>query len=901
MASFGAAWQGNYYCQTEIILESQSIANNTSTFLVRVWFGTAAGWWIDANFNAGAYVGGSWVAGFSSVQKYVAGGSSALFVDTRQTRTHNNDGTLTLNISGNVSTNNVVTFNQWSGGNYTFPTIPRATDPNWSGNFEAGTAKTINLPRASSSFTHDVSYSFGSVPMTSIATGAGVTTSWTPDVSLLNQIPNAASGPGTLRVVTKNGGTVIGTKDKSFTLSAAPTVVPSISAVLWDDDNTTVKNNIGAFVKSASRIKGSVTAAGVYGSTITSKGLIVNGSPIPENTTISVETSGTIAASGTATDSRGRTVTQPATFDVLDYAAPKAVTFTVDRTDSTGTPQDDGQYLKLTLDASVQSLIVSSTQKNSMKIVVKTRPISSSTWTTRNTINTGLTYNSSVLISGGGIYLASSSYVVRVEITDKVSDAVETGGYASNKTVATGTVTLDLNGTNVGIGKFHENGKLDVAGDIYSDGIKVSKEGHTHTINDLTNFDYKEVYLDPAYLGGSSAKVVEDGVLSSVSYPWKNAYIPTSSRKVGLQRFGSDWYITGQIPIEEISIELGSGWVPYNFSASSYEFKSKITAHKLDSGLVVLGGLVRFPSGAPASGSLVGTLPPGYRPDYVILHHIMVSEAIYGLYIYPNGDIKIASTLPSAPYLSLDGVAFFAAGSVTWTDIGSGGSSFASNYSSTSGHTTDFGPPAFYKDPYGVVWFRGLVTMAAGTNADNSRIINLPDSCKALRYQHLATVGWGSYAAVGADHAVGALNWKPNSPNAAGRWISLAGVRIVTADAKTSTLNSWFEFIGYSSSWAPYNPTTFSKPELLMRSDGLRMSLGLMASGSMAAPMVILPDEYWPTQGRLIHPTTSNTYATSRLNMTGDKTISTNYPPGSFTPTSGGNGFFSIDGLLWVP
>lgn len=479
MASFGAAWQGNYYCQTEIILESQSIANNTSTFLVRVWFGTAAGWWIDANFNAGAYVGGAWVAGFSSGQRYVAGGSSALFVDTRQTRTHNNDGTLTLSISGNVSTNNVVTFNQWSGGDYTFPTIPRATDPNWSGNFEAGTAKTINLPRASSSFTHDVSYSFGSIPMTSIATGAGVTTSWTPDVALLNQIPNAASGSGTLRVVTKNGGTVIGTKDKSFTLSAAPTVVPSISAVLWDDDNTTVKNNIGAFVKSASRIKGSVTAAGVYGSTITSKGLIVNGSPIPENTTISVETSGTIAASGTATDSRGRTVTQSATFNVLDYAPPKAVTFTVNRTDSTGAPKDDGQYLKLTLDASVQSLIVSSTQKNSMKIVVKTRPISSSTWTTRNTIDTGLTYTSSVLISGGGIYLASSSYVVRVEITDKVYNTVETGGYAANKTVATGTVTLDLNGSNVGIGKFHENGKLDVAGDIFTSG-SISSNGNIY-------------------------------------------------------------------------------------------------------------------------------------------------------------------------------------------------------------------------------------------------------------------------------------------------------------------------------------------------------------------------------------------------------------------------------------
>lgn len=161
---------------------------------------------------------------------------------------HNADGTKVANASGAL-TMPFIGWDLWVGsGDFNLPTIPRATTPNWSGNFVAGQAKTINLPRASSNFLHDVHYSFGTAKSWFVS-NAGVTTTFTPPLELLNQIPNATSGTGTFTTNTKSGGTVIGTKYNNYTLTAGPEIVPTISQVLWDDDNTTVKNNIGAFVQ----------------------------------------------------------------------------------------------------------------------------------------------------------------------------------------------------------------------------------------------------------------------------------------------------------------------------------------------------------------------------------------------------------------------------------------------------------------------------------------------------------------------------------------------------------------------------------------------------------------------------------------------------------------------------
>ena len=90
---------------------------------------------------------------------------------------HNADGTKSFTVAA---------FSGWLFGNgdytaaaksFTLPTIPRATTPAI-GLVTIGGKATISLPRASTAFTHTLSYSFGSASGT-IATKAGSSYTWT--------------------------------------------------------------------------------------------------------------------------------------------------------------------------------------------------------------------------------------------------------------------------------------------------------------------------------------------------------------------------------------------------------------------------------------------------------------------------------------------------------------------------------------------------------------------------------------------------------------------------------------------------------------------------------------------------------------------------------------------------
>ena len=119
---------------------------------------------------------------------------------------HNSDGTKTISVSASASNVDVVGNASISAKSFGLTTIPRASTASVSGGWSwtAGSANTIAISRASTSFTHNITYVFGSQSGT-IASAAGTSQSWTPPVSLLTQIPNAVSGTGTITVQTKNG------------------------------------------------------------------------------------------------------------------------------------------------------------------------------------------------------------------------------------------------------------------------------------------------------------------------------------------------------------------------------------------------------------------------------------------------------------------------------------------------------------------------------------------------------------------------------------------------------------------------------------------------------------------------------------------------------------------------
>ena len=137
-----------------------------------------------------------------------------------KTIAHKDDGSKSISVAFSIDMAKAsYTPGPMSGtGSMALTTIARATQPTLSpSSVTMGNTMTINLPRAASSFTHDVSYSFGSLSNVSIQTGATTSASWSVPLDLAKQIPNAPSGTGIITVVTKNNGSPIGTKTASFT------------------------------------------------------------------------------------------------------------------------------------------------------------------------------------------------------------------------------------------------------------------------------------------------------------------------------------------------------------------------------------------------------------------------------------------------------------------------------------------------------------------------------------------------------------------------------------------------------------------------------------------------------------------------------------------------------------
>lgn len=288
----------------------------------------------DGSFN----IGTSWVKIGSTVSKTV---------------THNADGTKTISLKGFFDSQGLTSKldDLTVSGNVTLKTIPRASSFSLSAStVTAGsTNMTVNITRASSSFTHTVQWKLGS--HTKSTTGVGTSASYTIPESWLDAIPNSTSGTGTVTVTTYNGSTKIGSTSKSFTVKAASDVVPSFTGITFTRIDGDVPADWGIYVRTKSKVAVKITgAAGVYGSAIKSYSISGGGysGTAASLTTGFLNTAGTVTFTAKITDSRGRTATKTASITVTDYAPPVLSSVAGFRCDSAGTEQDDGNYISLT-------------------------------------------------------------------------------------------------------------------------------------------------------------------------------------------------------------------------------------------------------------------------------------------------------------------------------------------------------------------------------------------------------------------------------------------------------------------------------------------------------------------------------------------------------------------------
>lgn len=340
-----------------ITQNSQSIDNNTSNVTVKA---TVA--WTYGSWNATGKCYGSitidgtkysWT-GLTFNTSAKTSGSQTIMTKTVNV-SHNSDGSKTLNCSASFYTG-VSSGTVTDTASKTLTTIPRATTPTLSpASTNMGSTVTISLPRASSDFTHNLAYKFGSESSyTSIATGVGTSYTWTvPDKA--TSIPAATSGQFTIRVQTVNDGDVIGTEYAYLTGKVPTSVVPTVSALTLAEATTGLASQYGAYIQNKSTLAVSITAAGAKGSTISAYQTLLQGKTYTTKSFTSdlLTSSGTLTVKTRVKDSRGRWSEYKTTsITVLAYSKPKITVFRGWRCNSAGSATDDGVYLSV--DCSVQ-------------------------------------------------------------------------------------------------------------------------------------------------------------------------------------------------------------------------------------------------------------------------------------------------------------------------------------------------------------------------------------------------------------------------------------------------------------------------------------------------------------------------------------------------------------------
>lgn len=190
---------------------------------------------------------------------------------------------------------------------------------------DIGSAPTIQISRNSTSFTHTLTYEFGSLSGT-IATKTTSTTitSWKFPTSFYAQIPNAKSGTGTITCNTYSGDTLLGTKTCSFTATTneslcKPTLSPTVedsnseAVALTGDANTFIRYISDAAITSGAAARNSATLKSIK--------VTCGSQSITTSTgTIQKVDSGTFTF--TATDSRGYSTTQTIEKTLINYINP---------------------------------------------------------------------------------------------------------------------------------------------------------------------------------------------------------------------------------------------------------------------------------------------------------------------------------------------------------------------------------------------------------------------------------------------------------------------------------------------------------------------------------------------------------------------------------------------------
>lgn len=373
---------------------------------------------------------------------------------------HNADGTKSITIGARFTTKSSYV----SGGRVTnrsvaLTNIPRASTFTLSASsVNIGSSITVNITRASSSFTHKVTFKLGTNTQT--VENVGTSTTFTLPAAWYSQLPSSTSGTATVTVQTFDGDTALGSRSATFTASVADTVTPDISslAVAQTSDNTTV-NGWNKFVQGISKAAVTVSASAGTGSSIASYKYEV-GSLTPVTSSNSSYTSpiinqkNTVAIKVTVTDTRNRTATSTQNITVNAYAKPSISMYGAFRSTANKVASQSGTYITAYMSYAYSDVGGSNTLSS---YYISYKPTTGSTWTTgQNHPANGTQY-----AFGGGNISPSVSYNVILSLTDALGNRAYKTAVVTSAEVP---LNIKANAKGIGIGKYAEDDEtLDIA------------------------------------------------------------------------------------------------------------------------------------------------------------------------------------------------------------------------------------------------------------------------------------------------------------------------------------------------------------------------------------------------------------------------------------------------------
>lgn len=492
-----------YRLQITWSVDSQSVANNTSSVTAKVQLVSTGS---SYTINSSATKSGSMTINGTKYTFTFTAALSGNQVKTIYTKTvtvaHNADGTKTCSFSAtagiNVTLSDTYYGNVTASGSGTFDTIARAStisSVTESVAINGTNAVTVAISRKASTFTHTVVFKLGSYSKTT--EDVGTSTSYAIPTSWINAMPSATSGTATVTVTTYSGSTKIGSAvSKSFKVTVPSGVVPTISAVTISEAVAGLAAQFGGYVQSKSKLSVSITAAGVYGSTIKSYKTTIQGANFTARSFTSsvLSKSGTSTITITATDSRGRTASTTRSLNVIAYAAPKIVSFQAFRSLANGTENYDGTHVNAKINFSISSV----GNKNTAAYTLEYKPSTGDTWTAL-TSGSVYAFNSSI-VSASGLFGQDISFDLRLTVKDYFATVYST------TQIPTAFTLIDYNASGRGIAfgkvsELEEGMEIDLPMSIYKyiymGGIKKTdeeKDIYFQTTDDAANVHNCKLY-----------------------------------------------------------------------------------------------------------------------------------------------------------------------------------------------------------------------------------------------------------------------------------------------------------------------------------------------------------------------------------------------------------------------